>query len=161
MSTPRKLERFLKKHHVQYEIIVHPTRYTNDEIAQVEHESGNHVAKVVIFKSKGNDLMAVLPASHSVDFLKMSAFLGTQDVQMESEMEFESLFPDCEVGAMPPFGKLYQMPCYVDRSLRDADEIVFNAGNHRESIKVQAKDFFRIVKAEIGDFAVPGKRMAV
>lgn len=161
MSTPRKLERFLKKHHVQYEIIVHPTRYTSDETAEVEHVSGNCVAKVVVLKSKGKDVMVVLPASRSVDFLKISAWLGTQTVEMESEAEFEALFPDCEVGAMPPFGKLYHLPCYVDKSLKGTEEIVFNAGNHRESIKILTKDFFRVVNAEVGDFSVPGKKMAV
>jgi Ala-tRNA(Pro) deacylase len=161
MKTPHRLERFLKKHHVSYEIVNHPQAFTSSATAEAEHISGNEVAKVVMVKARKQDVMAVLPASCCVDWLKMSTVLGTQDVSLEKEVEFAALFPDCEPGAMPPFGKLYKVPCYVDKNLKNADWITFNAGSHTESIRMPAKDFFRIVKAEIADFAVPAGKAAV
>ena len=161
-SIPKKLEKYLHKHRVQYEIIVHPTRYTSDEIAQAEHVPGNQVAKVVMLRCHDKDVMAVFPASHSVDFFNMSTMLGTQDVRMERESEFAKLFPDCEVGAMPPFGKLYGLPLYCDRSLAKELEIEFNAGTHTDTIRMEFSEFERLEAPIILNFSekFTGKPMA-
>lgn len=160
MSLPMKLKKFLRQQKVLYEVIVHPEKYTSSETAEAEDVPGKEVAKVVMLRSRNKDVMAVLPASCTIDFLKMSTLLGTQDVRLEQETEFAKLFPDCEAGAMPPFGKLYQLPCYIDKELLDAEHIVFNGGNHKESVRIWAKDFFRVVKGKIADFAVKGKMIA-
>ena len=97
--------------------------------------------------------MAVLPAEHLIDLEKLAKIVG-QDVSFESEQEFQSLFPDCAVGAMPPFGNLYGVPTYVDKSLAEEDHIVFEAGTHTEAIKVSYRDYEKIVKPRVEDLAI-------
>lgn len=159
MERSRKLKQFLKSHKVAIEVVPHDARFTSAETAEAEHIRGKNVAKVVIVKAKGKDVMLVLPADRSVDMLKLSALVGTQDVRLEEEEEFVNLFPDCEAGGMPPFGNLYQIPCYIDESLKKSDFVAFKGGNHRETMKIATADFFRIVKAETGDFSVLGRKI--
>ena len=97
--------------------------------------------------------MAVLPAEHLIDLEKLAKIVG-QDVSFESEQEFQSLFPDCAVGAMPPFGNLYGVPTYVDKSLAEEDYIAFEAGTHTETIKVSYRDYEKIVKPQVKDLAI-------
>lgn len=160
MELPKKLTKFLKKHKVYYEVQVHPQTFTALETAEADHISGKKLAKVVMLKTEGKDAMVVLPSNRTVDLFKLSTVLGTQDVRVEEEMEFKDLFPDCETGAMPPFGKLYGMPCYADRSLSEEEELYFNAGNHLETIKVSTTDFLRVSKAVLVDFSVIRKTVA-
>lgn len=160
MSIPTKLAKFLKRHKVYYQIQVHPETFTGSETAQAEHISGKKLAKVVMVKAEEKDLMVVVPSNRTVDLFKLTVAFGTNNVRIEEEKEFKDLFPDCETGAMPPIGKIYGLPCYVDQSLCEEDEIYFNAGNHWETIKVYTQDFFRVSKAVIGDFSVLGKKIA-
>lgn len=160
MIFPSKLSKFLKKHKVYYQVQVHPRTVTSSQTAEAEHVSGKRMAKVVMIKAGENDAMVVLPAHRKVDLFKLSAELGTHNVSIDQEKDFESLFPDCEIGAMPPFGKLYGMPVYADKTLKDADEIFFNAGNHLETMSISTDDFFRVAKASVGDFSVPMSRAA-
>ena len=157
MSIPKKLTKFLKKHKVYYEVQVHPETFTALETAQAEHVPGRMFAKVVMAKAEGKDVVVVLPSTRNVDLFKLSSALGKLDVRIEDEVEFKDLFPDCEAGAMPPFGKVYGVPCYADESLWEGDDLYFNAGNHLETIKVTTADFFRVAKATKGDFSVVGK----
>lgn len=159
MHLPKRLVDFLQKNKVYYQVQVHPQTFTALETAEVEHISGKSLAKVVMVKAAGKTAMVVLPASRVIDLLKLSAALGTQDVSIETEKEFKDLFPDCELGAMPPFGKVYGIPCYADESLSKEKEIYFNAGNHEETIKISTADFFRVVNASKGDFSVAGKKL--
>ena len=159
MSISKKLERFLDRHKVNYEIVSHPAAFTSCETAEAEHVSGREIAKIVMVKAGGRDVMTVIPGHCTLDLLKLSALLGAADLRIEEQKEFEELFGDCEAGAMPPFGKLYGLPCYADRSLENGEFVYFNAGNHRESVRLAIEDFLRISKAEIGDFAVEGKKI--
>ena len=161
MSIPEKLAKFLKQQKVYYEIRVHSQTFTSSETAQAEHVSGKKLAKVVMVKSKGKDAMVVVPSNRIVDLLKLSAALGTQDVRIEDEKEFKDLFPDCEAGAMPPFGKIYGIACYVDKSLSEEKELYFNAGNHWETLKVSTEDFLKVSKAVVGDYSVVRKKAGV
>ncbi len=154
MELPKKLTKFLKKHKVYYQIQVHPRIVTASETAQAEHVSGKKLAKVVMAKAEGQDVMVVIPSNRVVDLFKLSTVLGILDVRIEDEKEFQDLFPDCEVGAMPPFGKMYGIACYADQSLSEEEELYFNAGNHMETIKVTTADFLRVSKAVVGDFSV-------
>jgi len=97
--------------------------------------------------------MIVLPAEHLIDLEKLVKIVG-QDLSLESEGEFESLFPDCAVGAMPPFGNLYGVPTYVDTSLAEEDYIVFEAGTHTEAIKLGYRDYEKIMKPDVKDLAI-------
>ncbi len=157
MQIPEKLVKYLKRHKLYYQVLVHPRTMTSSKTAEASHISGKELAKVVMVRAGGTDVMVVLPSDRTIDLFKLSDALGTKDVHIEKEKEFKNLFPDCEVGAMPPFGTMYQVPCYVDESLRGKDHIYFNAGNHQECIQVSTSDFLRVLNAFMGDFSVPGK----
>ena len=160
MSIPNRLTKFLKKHKVYYQVMVHPERFSSTETAESEHVAGGKFAKVVMAKVDERDMMLILPSDHTVDLFKLTTALGTMDARIEKEKDFKDLFPDCEVGAMPPVGRIYQLLCCVDRSLEQSPEIYFNAGTHTESIKVGTQDFLRVLKARVYDFAVPAKKKA-
>lgn len=149
----KKLKAFLNQHHIKYVSIIHSPAYTAQEIAASAHIPGQELAKTVILNVDGKDVMAVLPASYQVDFQRLRKALGARQVELTSERKFEQLFPDCEVGAMPPFGNLYDMEVYVAERLTDDDEIVFNAGTHSELIRLPYADFARLVKPRVLRFS--------
>lgn len=150
--TTAKLRNLLDQEHVRYITIQHSPAYTAQEIAASAHISGKELAKTVIAKVDGKLTMLVLPASYQVNLQHLSNTLGTKNVEIASEDEFESAFPGCELGAMPPFGNLYNMDTFVDKSLEEDEEIAFNAGNHSELIKLAYKDFARLAKPEVVNF---------
>ena len=155
MSVTRKLEDYLEANAVDFEVIPHPRRVTALETAEVEHVPGSQMAKAVIVKADGRDVMIVIPANRKLDLLKTRYELEADEVRIEEECEFEELFPDCEVGAMPPLGPLYKVPCYVDVTLAEKPAIYFNAGTHEEGLRIAMKDYLRLAEAQIGDFAIP------
>lgn len=148
-----KLRTFLDEQHVKYVVISHSKAYTAQGIAAISHISGKELAKTVIVKLDGALGMAVLPASFQVDLLALKKAIGVRDVALASEREFKEHFPDCETGAMPPFGNLYGIPVYVDKTLTEDREIAFNAGSHHELIKLSYADFERLVHPVALDFA--------
>jgi Ala-tRNA(Pro) deacylase len=150
----KKIKEFLDSHQVKYITVTHSPAYTAQQIAQVAHIPAKELAKTVMIKINGKMAMAVLPADHKVDFDLLKHITGADKVELASEQEFRTLFPDCEVGAMPPFGNLYGMKVYVDEALSEDDEIGFNAGSHSEIIKMAYKDFERLVKPKIVDISI-------
>jgi Ala-tRNA(Pro) deacylase len=153
----KKLKDFLDRENVKYVSIYHSIVYTAQEIAELVHVKGRELAKTVMVKLDGKLAMAVLPASHQVDIEHLKRASGAQDAMMSTEEEFEDLFPDCEIGAMPPFGNLYGMDVFVSRALTEGKEIAFNAGSHYELIRLAYKDFERLVNPKIADFSVKMK----
>ncbi len=151
MSVIKKLDDLLKKSKVKYEKIAHAETFTSQETAQVEHIPGKEVAKVVMVKADGKDAMMVLPASYKLDLSKAKALLKAKEVRLASEQEFISLFPDCEKGAMPPFGIIYNITCFADKVIAENEKIVFNAGTHKESIKMSYSDYEKIAQPKLGD----------
>jgi len=149
----QKLRQFLDENHVKYIVITHSKAYTSQGIAASAHISGNELAKTVMLKKDGELCMAVLPASKQVDLTEFAKLTGSKDVSLASEREFRDRFPDCEVGAMPPFGNLYGVPVFMDNSLTFDSEIAFNAGSHLELIKLAFRDFERLVKPTAFEFA--------
>jgi len=145
----KKLREFLDENNVKYVVISHSTAYTAQEIAASAHIPGKEVAKTVIVKLDGKMTMAVLPAPFKVDFDLIKEGTGAKDVELASEEEFKYLFPGCEIGAMPPFGNLYDMETIVAKSLTEDEDIAFNAGTHKELIKLSYKDFENAVKPKI------------
>jgi Ala-tRNA(Pro) deacylase len=133
--------------------IKHSAAYTAQEIAASAHVPGKELAKTVMVKIDGQMAMAVLPASFRVDFKDLKDLAGAKKVELASEQEFKKLFPECEVGAMPPFGNLYDMAVYVANPLPEDEEIAFNAGSHTELIRLPYKDFQKLAKPTVGDFA--------
>ena len=153
----KKLKDFLDRENVKYVSIYHSISYTSQEIAASVHVKGREMAKTVMVKLDGKLAMAVLPASQQVDFEQLKRASGAQDAMLATEKEFKDLFPDCDIGAMPPFGNLYGMDIFVSRTLTEDKEIAFNAGSHYELIRLTYKDFERLVNPKIGDFSVKMK----
>jgi Ala-tRNA(Pro) deacylase len=150
----KKIKEFLDSHQVKYITVTHSPAYTAQQIAQVAHIPAKELAKTVMIKINGKMAMAVLPADHKVDFDLLKQITGADKVELAGEQEFRTLFPDCEVGAMPPFGNLYGMEVYAHEALAEDDEIGFNAGSHSEIIKMAYKDFKRLVKPKIVDISI-------
>jgi Ala-tRNA(Pro) deacylase len=148
-----KLKEYLDQHGVEYVIITHSPAYSAQKIAASAHVSGKELAKTTIVKIDGKLAMAVLPASFQVDFERLKAVTGAQNIELAKEDEFEDRFPDCELGAMPPFGNLYGLEVFSTESLAEDEEIAFNAGSHTELIKMPYKEFERLVKPTVVKFA--------
>jgi Ala-tRNA(Pro) deacylase len=140
------LRAFLDKNGIQYLVISHSLAYTAQGIAALTHIPGQELAKTVILLVDGRLAMAVVPASFRVDLFKLKKYLGSETVELATESEFRDQFPDCETGAMPPFGNLYGLDVFVDESLEKDKEIAFNAGSHRELVRMSFSDFRRLVK---------------
>ena len=153
----RKLKEFLDMENIKYVSIYHSTGYTAQEIAASVHIKGGEMAKTVMVKLDGKLAMAVLPASHQVDFEHLKRASGAQDARLAIEKEFKDLFRDCDLGSMPPFGNLYGMNVFVSRALTQDKEIAFNAGSHYELIRLAYKDFERLVSPKIADFSIKMK----
>ncbi|HSG17331.1 MAG TPA: YbaK/EbsC family protein [Anaerolineae bacterium] len=147
------LREFLDSHQAKYSTIEHSPAYTAQEIAAISHIPGKELAKSVIVKMDDKVIMAVLPASRRINFSRLKEVTGARTAELATEREFEELFPDCQLGAMPPFGNLYDMDVLVDKSLTDDEEIAFNACNHRELIRLSFEDFKELVKPTILEFA--------
>jgi Ala-tRNA(Pro) deacylase len=151
-----KLKKFLSSQNVKYEVVKHKEVYTAQEVAAAAHISGKRLAKTVMLKIDNEIVMAVLPASHKVDFKHLKQSAGVKKVELATEKEFKNLFPDCEVGAMPPFGNLYDIPIFFAESLVEEMEIAFCAGSHTELIRMAVKDFVRLVQPKVFDFSFLG-----
>ncbi|HRU06552.1 MAG TPA: YbaK/EbsC family protein [Candidatus Brocadiia bacterium] len=149
----RKLKEFLDKNGVKFVSIIHSPAFTAQEIAALAHVPGKLLAKTVMVKLDGKMAMAVVPGHCGVNLEALRELARATSAAIASEGEFEALFPDCEVGAMPPFGNLYDMAVYVDTALTEDDLIVFNAGSHKELMRVSYEDFARLVKPKVGRFS--------
>jgi Ala-tRNA(Pro) deacylase len=141
----RKLKEFLDSNKIKYDTIMHTPSYSAQEIAASAHISGNELAKTVLVKIDGEMTMVVLPAPRKVNLGLLKKVVGADIVELAGEQEFESRFPDCDLGAMPPFGNLYGMDVFVADELTKDEEIAFNAGSHIELIKLAYKDFEKLV----------------
>jgi Ala-tRNA(Pro) deacylase len=153
MKIPKQLIDCLNESKAPYEILHHPEAVTAQRLAQAEHVKARHHAKVVMVKSGEQHLIMVLPADHQIDLQKVEKAIG-KAASIDKEQEFRSLFPDCAIGAMPPFGNLYGLPTYVDKHLAEQDYIVFEAGTHTDAIKMGYRDYEKIVKPRVEDLAV-------
>ncbi|MBI4539082.1 MAG: YbaK/EbsC family protein [Gemmatimonadetes bacterium] len=150
----QKLKDFLDSHRIKYVAIRHSTAYTSQEIAASAHIPGKELAKTVMVKVDGRMAMAVLPASLRVDFDRLKQAAGAGRVELATEAEFKGMFPDCEPGAMPPFGNLYGMEVFADETLAEDEEIAFNAGSHTELIRLSYGDFERLAGPRVAKIAI-------
>jgi Ala-tRNA(Pro) deacylase len=144
-----KLLEFLNSNNIKFVTISHSEAFTSQEIAASAHIPGKEMAKTVMVKSDGKMTMVVLPASYKVDLKKLKEAANAKKIELASEQEFAELFPDCEIGAMPPFGNLYGMEVFVGATLTEDEEIAFNAGSHTELIRLAYKDFERLVNPKV------------
>jgi Ala-tRNA(Pro) deacylase len=153
MTILKKLKDYLEKNQVRYDVGYHERVYTSQEIAAAMHVPGKELAKVVMVKADGRMVMLVLPASYRVETKKLKKVLKCKRLGVAKEKDFEELFPDCEVGAMPPFGNLYHLEVWVDKVLTEDEFIVFRAGSHVETLKIKYSDYARLVNPKVGDFS--------
>ena len=142
----KKLKEFLDANKVKYVAVNHSMAYTAQEIAASAHIPGKEVAKTVVVRLDGQMALAVLPASRRIDLERLKKEAGAKRAELATEGQFRDLFPECEVGAMPPFGNLYGMKVFVEEGLAEDEEIAFNAGSHTELIRLGYRDFERLVK---------------
>ncbi len=148
----RKLKDFLDSNHVKYISVQHSPAYTAQEIAACAHVSGKEMAKTVVVELDGTKALAVLPADQKVILQDLRDITGCERVRLVPEPEFRELFPDCEIGAMPPFGNLYGMETYLAPQLANQEEIAFNAGTHTELIRMNYDDFAALVHPKVFSF---------
>ena len=149
----QKLKEFLDRHGIKYATTSHSLAYTAQEIAASAHIAGKELAKTVMVKIDDKMAMAVLPASYKVSFDLLKKAAEASKVELANEQEFRDMFPELEVGTMPPFGNLYGMELLVDESLSQDDEIAFNNGSHTELMKLAYRDFERLAKPKAAKFA--------
>jgi Ala-tRNA(Pro) deacylase len=147
-----KLKKFLDQNKVRYVTIDHSPAFTAQEIAASAHIPGKDMAKTVMVNIDGEMAMAILPASYQIDLQRLRDALGARTVELANEIEFKDRFPECEVGAMPPFGALYGMPVYVADVLSEDEKIAFNAGTHSQLIQMAYADFERLAEPQKVDF---------
>jgi Ala-tRNA(Pro) deacylase len=148
-----KIKQYLDDNHVKYVMIKHSPAFTAQEVAALAHIPGRSFAKAVVVKLDREMAMVVMPASQRVDFELLKRASGAKLVDLATELEFKNLFPECEPGAMPPFGHLYGMPIYGSNALGKDKEITFNAGSHKELIRMQWADFVRLAKPKLAPIA--------
>jgi Ala-tRNA(Pro) deacylase len=147
-----RLDELLTNRQVAFEHLHHRPSYTANRTAQVLHVPGKEVAKTVVIRVDGRYVLAVLPATHRVDLEQLRQDLGAQEVEMASEAEMDRLFPDCERGAVPPFGSLYHLETVVDESLSADEQIVFDAQNHEDAIRMRYRDYEALEHPRVGRF---------
>jgi len=147
------LKEYLDKHNVKYIVVSHSPAYTAQGIAALAHIPGKELAKTVVVKLDGKLVMAVLPASFHVDLGRLKEATKAKAAELASEDEFKGRFPECETGAMPPFGNLYGIEVFADENLTNDKEIAFNAGSHRELIRLAWEDFEKLAKPKVIRFA--------
>ncbi|MGH7629546.1 MAG: aminoacyl-tRNA deacylase [Gemmatimonadales bacterium] len=150
----QQLKEFLDAHRVEYIVISHSPAFTAQKVAASAHIRGRELAKTVIVKLDGRMAMAVLPASQKADLNLLRETAGAESVELATESEFRDRFPGCDLGAMPPFGNLYDMDVYVADSLAEDEEIAFNAGSFTELVRMAYRDFERLVQPKVLRFAV-------
>jgi Ala-tRNA(Pro) deacylase len=149
MAMIKKLKELFDEAKVSYEVYNHPLAYTAQEIAQRQHFSGDQMAKVVMLEVDKRLVMAVITASQKVHLMTVRASLDAAEVRLATEDEFVSRFPDCEIGAMPPFGNLFGLPVYVDPAVTQDESIYFNAGNHVQTVRIRYDDFEKLAAPQV------------
>jgi Ala-tRNA(Pro) deacylase len=144
---------YLKHNGVSYEIIEHTPAFSAHEVAVASHVQDKDLAKTLVVNTDGKYCMVVMPADHRLDEHKLGELVNAKNVHLAKEENLKALFPDCEIGAMPPFGNLYALPVYIDKTLTEDKDITFNACSHIKSIRVKMNDFMRLVRPVIAEFS--------
>lgn len=150
----KKLKEFLDSNHAKYVTITHSPAYTAQEIAACAHIPGKVMAKTVMVKADGRMAMAVVPASQRVSLDHLRTAMGAKQLELASEQDFKGKFPDCDIGAMPPFGNLYDTDVVVSETLSKDPEIAFNAGSHTELVQLPYTEFDRLVHPKVARIAL-------
>jgi Ala-tRNA(Pro) deacylase len=154
MAVSEKLKKLFQEENVSFEVMTHSESYTAQETAADLHVPGAQLAKVVMVKANGDLTMLVLPAECKIDFGKLKKVLGKKKVLLVGEEDFGDLFPDCDIGAMPPFGNLYGVPVWVEERMTQQQSIVFNACTHHDAVRITYADYERLVQPQVAVFGI-------
>jgi Ala-tRNA(Pro) deacylase len=157
MAISITLKQFLDEHHAHYVPIEHPRALTAQETAERAHVTGRALAKVVVVHPGTDTVMLVLPAARRIDLARLAARFPGRELRLASEEELRAYFPDCEIGAMSPFGNLYGMWVMCDTSLSERAEIVFNAGTHEDALRMSFREYADLVRPELAAFSLPAQ----
>jgi Ala-tRNA(Pro) deacylase len=160
MTIAAKIEEYLEPQGVSFEVIEHPLAYTAQEEAAASHVPGRRWAKTVEVLLDGRPAICAVPATRRLDLEKLRSVTGAAAATLATEGELGELFPDCELGAMPPFGNLYGQTTFVDEELRESERIAFHAGDHRSAIEIAYSEFERLVEPVPGEFSAPERERA-
>jgi Ala-tRNA(Pro) deacylase len=144
----------LDRNQISYSHSIHSPAWTARKVAIAEHLPANRMAKVVVYHGDNGYGMLLIPADRMVNFAEVLRLLGLRDIRLANEQELAELFPDCELGATPPFGNLVDLPVLVDQNLASAGFITFNGGTHRDVIHMSFADFRTLVNPLIAHFAI-------
>lgn len=144
---------FLDKSGVNYELTKHEPAFTAQQIAAAEHEPGKYVAKPVVVKADAQYVMCVLPACYKIDLSALKSQLGAKSVELAKEKELGKIFGDCDLGAEPPFGNLYDLPTVIDKTLDEDDHIMFQGGTHEKAIRMSMADYRKLVSPKVLEFS--------
>jgi len=153
MAIPQRIRDYLDSQNVPYETLHHSQAFTAQEVAHSLHISGKKCAKAVVARGDNKPVLVLMPASHRVDFQQLSTALKVKQVQMLDESELVGLFPDCDLGAVPPFGNLYGVDVWVDRAVASAETVLFCAGTHEDCIRMSYSDFAKLTRPFVGHFS--------
>jgi Ala-tRNA(Pro) deacylase len=153
MSIPQRIRDYLDSQKALYEWLPHPQAFTAQEVAHALHVSGKRLAKTVVLNADGRLVMAVLPASHRLTMSELKAALEVRHLEMLPENELAKLFPDCDLGALPPFGNLYGIEVWVDAVVAESGEIVFTAGTHVDAVRMKYSDYAELAKPHVSRFS--------
>ncbi|MGD1155516.1 MAG: YbaK/EbsC family protein [Terriglobia bacterium] len=153
MAIPQRIRDYLDSHNVSYETLHHSQAFTGQEVAHSLHVSGKKCVKAVAVRGDSKPVLAVIPASHRLDFQELRVSLEVSRLEMLPESELVGLFPDCDLGAVPPFGNLYGIDVWVDRGVADAEEMLFCAGTHEDCIRMRYSDFAKLTLPRLGRFS--------
>jgi len=153
MAIPQRIRDYLDSQNVPYETLHHTQAFTGQEVAHSLHVSGKKCVKGVVVEGDSKPVLAVIPASHRLHLPELRAALEVSQLEMLHESELTRLFPDCDLGAVPPFGNLYGVDVWVDRAVADAEEIIFCAGTHEDCIRMRYSDFAKLTLPRLGRFS--------
>jgi Ala-tRNA(Pro) deacylase len=153
MAIPQRIRDFLDSQNVPFETLHHSQAFTGQEIAHSLHVSGKKCVKAVAVAADGETVLAVIPAAHRLNLPELRATLEASQLEMLQESELVGLFPDCDLGAVPPFGNLYGIKVWADRAVADAEEIIFCAGTHEDCIRMRYSDFSKLTLPRLGRFS--------
>ena len=149
------LQMYLDELGVHYAVSRHPSVYTAQALAEVEHVSGRQVIKPVVIEADGRFVLCALPASYRIDLGKIRELLHASAVTLAAEARLRDLFPDCELGAEPPIGRMYGLQTYIDAAVTADERVTFQAGTHQDSVTMRMSDYRRITRPEIAQFSYP------
>jgi Ala-tRNA(Pro) deacylase len=153
MAIPQRIRDYLDSQNVSYEVIHHSQAFSAQEVAHSLHVSGKRCVKAVVAEGDHKTVVVVTPAAHRLKFQDLKTALKTNQLELLLECELAGLFPDCDVGAIPPFGNLYGMDVWVDRAVASTEKIVMCAGTHEDCIRMRYSDFAKLARPFLGHFS--------